>query len=190
MEMLGALILPHISGRYGDARSDHQRLGGILKAHGADAGGRCADPDQPCRLDGFGELGILRQKAIARMDRGRARLLRRGENFLRDKVAFAGGGRSDAHRLVRLAHEGHSCVDVAMDCDRANAQASGGADDPAGDLAPVGDKKGLDHHYILNRPKRARSGIGALSAAAKARPRTSRVWAGSMIPSSQSLAVA
>ena len=46
------------------------------------------------------------------------------------------------------------------------------------------------HHHILNTPKLARSGMGALRQAEKARPRTSRVWAGSMMPSSHSRAVA
>jgi len=46
------------------------------------------------------------------------------------------------------------------------------------------------HHHILNTPNVARSGIGAFSVAEKARPSTSRVWAGSMMPSSHSRAVA
>jgi len=45
-------------------------------------------------------------------------------------------------------------------------------------------------HHIRNTPNAGRSGIGALSVAAKASPRTSRVWAGSMMPSSHSRAVA
>src|SRR4029079_3075636 len=45
-------------------------------------------------------------------------------------------------------------------------------------------------HYILKTPTCGRSGIGAFSVAAKASPKTSRVWAGSMIPSSHNRAVA
>ena len=45
-------------------------------------------------------------------------------------------------------------------------------------------------HHIRNTPNAGRSGIGALRVAAKARPRTSRVCAGSMMPSSHSRAVA
>ena len=44
--------------------------------------------------------------------------------------------------------------------------------------------------HILNTPKLARSGIGAFKHAANARPSTSRVCAGSMMPSSHSRAVA
>ena len=43
--------------------------------------------------------------------------------------------------------------------------------------------------HILNTPKRV-SGIGALRDAEMDRPRTSRVWAGSMMPSSHRRAVA
>jgi hypothetical protein len=45
-------------------------------------------------------------------------------------------------------------------------------------------------HHILNTPNLARSGIGAFKVAAKASPSTSRVCAGSMMPSSHSRAVA
>ncbi len=45
-------------------------------------------------------------------------------------------------------------------------------------------------HHIRNTPNWGRSGIGALRQAAKARPSTSRVCAGSMMPSSHSRAVA
>jgi len=46
------------------------------------------------------------------------------------------------------------------------------------------------HRHIRNTPNFARSGIGAFKVAAKARPSTSRVCAGSIIPSSHSRAVA
>ena len=46
------------------------------------------------------------------------------------------------------------------------------------------------HHHILNTPNCGRSGIGVLRQAANARPSTSRVCTGSMMPSSHSRAVA
>ncbi len=46
------------------------------------------------------------------------------------------------------------------------------------------------HHHIRNTPNLARSSIGALRHAANASPSTSRVCAGSMMPSSHSRAVA
>ena len=62
----------------------------------------------------------------------------------------------------------------------------------AGHLLPRGEKdywSAKDAVYILNTPKRV-SGMGAFRLALMARPRTSRVWAGSMTPSSQRRAVA
>jgi len=57
----------------------------------------------------------------------------------------------------------------------------------AGHLLPRGEKD--FEHYILKTPKRV-SGMGAFRLALMARPRTSRVWAGSMTPSSHRRAVA
>ncbi|CAM3183454.1 hypothetical protein SPAN111604_08880 [Sphingomonas antarctica] len=55
---------------------------------------------------------------------------------------------------------------------------------------PVPGRYWLCPAHIRNTPKRAPSSIGALSVAAKARPNTSRVCAGSMMPSSHRRAVA
>ena len=51
-------------------------------------------------------------------------------------------------------------------------------------------QRASQHRHILNTPNCGRSGIGAFSVAAKASPSTSRVCAGSMMPSSHSRAVA
>ena len=55
---------------------------------------------------------------------------------------------------------------------------------------PGRNDRSIPHHHILKSPNRARSGIGAFRQAAKARPSTSLVCTGSMIPSSHSRAVA
>ncbi len=122
------------------------------------------------------------------MDAVGAALLGRRQHLVLVEIAFARRRGAQAHGVVGLDHERRVRVGVGIDRHRVHAQAAGGADDAAGDLAPVGDEKALDHH-MRNTPKRA-SGIGALSEAASARPSTSRVWAGSMIPSSHSRPVA
>ncbi len=48
-------------------------------------------------------------------------------------------------RLVGLADVERVPVGVGEDRDRAHPEPPGGADDPAGDLAPVGDEEGFDH---------------------------------------------
>src|SRR5260370_39338142 len=75
------------------------------------------------------------------------------------------------------------------------AHAFGRADDPARDLAAVGDQElveapGERHRHILKMPKRVGSGGGALSPAASASASTVRVSAGSMVPSAQTRALA
>ena len=106
------------------------------------------------------------------------------------EIAFASRCRADHDRFIRLAHEGHAGINIRMNGDGSNAQGARGANDAAGDLATIGDEQAVDHRYIRNTPKRGRSGIGAFSVAEKARPNTSRVWTGSMMPSSHNLAVA
>ncbi len=61
---------------------------------------------------------------------------------------------------------------------------------PAVPLPVLGRILLVPPHHIRNTPKRGVSGIGAFSVAANARPRTSRVWAGSITPSSHRRAVA
>ena len=184
------LVVAEVARRDRNAGLGHQALGGVLEAHGADGAGRRADPDQPGGNHGLGEGGVFRQKAVARMDRRSAALARGVEDPGGNEVAFRGGGGADGDRDVGLAHVRRAGVGFGIDRDGAHAHAAGGADDAAGDLAPVGDEDTFDHrHHIRNMPKRA-SGIGALSEAEMARPRTSRVCAGSITPSSQPRAVA
>ncbi len=53
-----------------------------LGTHEPDGGGRWPDPGQPCGLDPFGELGILGEKSIARVNEVRAARLRRLEQAI------------------------------------------------------------------------------------------------------------
>ena len=68
-EELGVLILAVIARQQRDAGLLHQRLGRGFRAHRADRGRRRADEDDAGRRAGFGEFGILREEAVAGMDR-------------------------------------------------------------------------------------------------------------------------
>src|SRR5262245_1551745 len=97
---------------------------------------------------------------------------------------------TDGHRRIRELHVHGFAVGVGKNGNRAKTHAFCGTDNPAGDLAAIGDQKRAEpsdarHAYILNMPKRVGAGAGALSAAAMASPSTVRVSAGSMMPSSQ-----
>ena len=83
-------------------------------------------------------------------------------------------------------------VGLGIDRDGVDAEPASGGEHAAGDLATIGDQDRFEHGFrphIRKTPKRV-SGIGAFSEAEMDRPRTSRVWAGSMTPSSHRRAVA
>src|SRR5690606_27313285 len=61
-QALGGLVVAEIAGGDRHAGLDHQSLGGVFQAHGADGGGRRADPDQTGGHDGLGEVGVLGQE--------------------------------------------------------------------------------------------------------------------------------
>ena len=76
------LLLRDLAGRVLQAEAAHLlRLG----TNEDDAGGRT----------GFGKTGVFAQKAIARMDRLRSRLLRHFENLLPHQIALRGRRRAD-----------------------------------------------------------------------------------------------
>jgi hypothetical protein len=68
-EQRRVLIVAVIAGREWNAGLGHQRLGRRLRAHGADRRRRRADEDDSFRGALLGELVVLGQKAVARMDR-------------------------------------------------------------------------------------------------------------------------
>ena len=84
-------------------------------------------------------------------------------------------------------------VRLGIDRDRRNAEPPRGSNNSAGNLTAIGDQDFGKHHrlwrYMRKTPNRVGS-IGALSAAERESPKTMRVSDGSMIPSSQSRALA
>ena len=67
-----------------------------------------------------------------------------------------GGGRgAEADRLVGQVHVRRARVGVGVDGDRAQAQLLGGAQDPDGDLAAVGDEEGVEGHRPRGAARRS-----------------------------------
>src|SRR4029079_1818980 len=99
-------------------------------------------------------IGVLGEETVAGMDRLRARGLSCFDNFLADEIALACRTRPDMHRLVRHAPVQRLRVGVRKNGDSPDAELPRGANDAAGNLAPVGNEKGLHHpsDYILNTP--------------------------------------
>ena len=185
------LIFAHIARGHGHTRRGHQFLGGILQAHCGDARRVRPHPDQASIDNRLRKFRIFGQKAIAGMDCLCASRLGSGDDLLAHQIAFPRRRRSNMHRRIGFLHMQRLRIGVRIDSNCADTHFSGRADNPASNLAPIGDEERLDYlAHIRNTPKRGASSTGALSAAAKARPSTSLVCAGSMIPSSHSRAVA
>jgi hypothetical protein len=145
LEALRVLVLAEIAGGHGHAGFGHQLLRRILEAHGADAVRLRSDPDE-ARLDHrLSEICILREEAVARVDRFSLRCLRRRDDLLADEVALARRARPDMHGLVGHAHVQRLGVRIRINRDRAHPESPRGTDHAARDFAAVGDEERLHH---------------------------------------------
>ena len=142
----GVLVGAVVAGDEGDAGLLHQGLGGGLAAHGADGRGGGADEHEAGLRAGLGEVGVLGQEAVSGVDGLGAGLVRGGDDPLLVQVGVARRRRAD--RDCDVGHRGvqRALVGLGVDGDGADAHATGGADDAAGDLAAVGDQDGVEHH--------------------------------------------
>ena len=152
------------AGHAGHARLDHRLLGRDLVAHDADRLGRRADEGEAALLDALGEVGVLRQEAVAGVDRLGVGHLGGGDDRRHVEVALRRGGRADADRLVGELDVLRVAVGLGIDDHRLDAQFAAGALDAQGDLAPVGDQDLLEH---LSAPGRSEAGSAVARAAAR-----------------------
>ena len=199
-----------LSGRRGDLRLGEARraeprndrhpvrgdvlLRADLVAHHLERAPTRADEHDPDIGARGGELRVLGQEPVARVDRLGAGILRRGEDRSPVEVGLRGRGGADAVGRVGLPHVRSVGIRIAVDGDRADAESPQRADDAPRDLAAVGDEHGVEKRlghlgHIRKTPKRG-SGSGARETTSSARPSRSRVSAGSTMPSSHSRAVA
>ena len=164
----------------------HEPLRLALRPHRPDRSRRGADEDDPARRARLREVRVLGEEAVAGMDGVGPAAFRRVEDRPDVQIALAGRGRPDAVGLVRHRDVQGVLVGVRADRDTPDAEAAGGPDHPAGDLAPVGDEQPLEHSsdpppraipfFRLIGPRDTRSRTGArlpsrgrdLSARAKA----------------------
>ena len=112
--------------------------GGDLVAKRGNGLGGGADPGQACVDDLLGELRVLRQEAVARVDRVRAGLLRRGDDLVHVQVALGRGLPAEGEGLVGELDERRVRVRLGVHGDRRDALVHTRADDAHGDLAAVG----------------------------------------------------
>ncbi|MDQ0959544.1 hypothetical protein QFZ66_003422 [Streptomyces sp. B4I13] len=114
--------------------------GGDLVAEVADGLRRRADPDEPRVQDRLGELGVLREESVTRMDGVRARLPGRVQHLLDVEIAGPGSVTAQGERLIRGADMQSVPVRVGVDGharDTGIPACPGHADS---DFATVGDE--------------------------------------------------
>jgi hypothetical protein len=165
-----------------DARPLGDLLGADLVAHRLDRLGRWPDPGQAGVDHGPGEVGVLGQEAVARVDRIRARPARGLDDEVDAEVGVGGRVARQAYGVVCLRHERQAGVGVGVDGHGLDAQPAAGGEHAAGDLAAVGDQKSVDHGR--NTPNPSAPLIGAFSMTLRQIASTVRVSRGSMTPSS------
>ena len=124
-------------------------LGFDLVAHRGDRIGVRPDEHDAGRLQRARECLALGEKAVARMHRLRAGLLAGGDDLVDQQIALGRSRRADMHRLVRHLDMQRVAVGVGIDRDCRDPHLAGCLDDPAGDLAAIGDQDALEHVALI-----------------------------------------
>ena len=142
-----SLVVTVVTRHQGHAGFFHNGLGGGLGTHGRDGGGGRADEHDVVGFAGFGELGVLGEEPVARVNGLGAAFFRHLDDLVGFEVALGAGCRADVEGFVSHGDMARVGVGVRVDSDNANAHAVGGLYDPAGDFAPVGDQDFAEHGY-------------------------------------------
>ncbi len=124
----------------------HQRLGSILQPHGTDGLCRWADEGQPRRLDSVDKPGILREKAITRMDCLCAGFQCGFDDRLDIEIALRRKRRADANGLVGHFHMQRIGIRIRIDRHSGDTEFTRSADDPASYFPAIGNQYLLKHH--------------------------------------------
>ena len=132
-------------GHHGDARRDREGARRHLVAKGAHRLRRRTDEDQACRRAGLGEVGVLGEEAVARVDRVDMRLVGDADD-VGDVEVGLDRTLAVAHEiaLVGLGPVQREAILPGVDRDRADAELVRGAHHADRDLAAVGDQEALD----------------------------------------------
>ncbi|MCY1174387.1 hypothetical protein D9M73_145880 [compost metagenome] len=126
------------NGRY--ASCDHGVLGRYLVAHQANGFGFRANEREAGFLDLFGEVGVFRKEAVARVNGGGASHFGCGNDCRNVQVGVGGRCRTDADGFVCQAQVHQFLVSLGVNGDGLDAHLFAGAQDPQGDLTAVGDQ--------------------------------------------------
>ena len=106
---------------------------------------RRSDEDNACRFASLRKIFVLRQKAVARMHRLRARRARRCDDAFVAKIALSRSRTADMHRFVARRDMFRIGVRVGIYRHARDAETLAGGGHPAGNLATVGDQNLVEH---------------------------------------------
>ena len=154
-QALRALVSAVVAGHARHAGGQHQALGGRLVTHRVDRLGRRADEHQPRVAAGAREVGVLGEKAVARVNRVGAGLVRGVDDRLDVEVGLSRRRLADAHRLVGFAHVQRVGIGGRIHRHGAIAGLACAAHHAQCDLAAIGDQHLRERCGELRRSHRA-----------------------------------
>ncbi len=156
-ERSGVLLRALVAGHDGNAGLDRDVLRRGLaaqRAHGLAARADEGDAGLRARIR---QIGVFREEPIAGVDRVGAGLFGGCNDLVDHQIAFGRGRAADVDRFVGFNDVQRFGIRVGIDRDGRDAHPARGADDPAGDLAAVGDQDFLEHgdlclHLVAQKP--------------------------------------
>ena len=139
------LVFAMVARHQGHARLFHQLLGLGFQPHGQNGRSRRADEHQPRLGAGLGELFVLAQKAIARVDGLGASGLGSINDGFPAQVTVFGRAATDKHRLITSGHVLGPGVGIGVHGHRFDRQAAGRCGNAASNFTAIGDEDFLKH---------------------------------------------
>jgi len=123
--------------------------GGFLRldlvAHRGDGGRIGTNENDTGGGERAGKGFALGQESIARMHRLGAALAAGLDDFLHHQIALGRSRRPDQHGIIRHFDVERVAVGLGIDGDGLDPHTAGSLDDPAGDLAAIGDQNSFEH---------------------------------------------
>src|SRR5690606_31785591 len=113
-----------------DARFGRELARPALVAQHADRGDRRADERDLARLADLGEMGVLREEAVAGVDRVRVRDFCRADDLRDVEVALLARSWPDADRLIGELEVARIAIRLRVDRDRLDVELPACAEDP------------------------------------------------------------
>ena len=159
LQALRRLVVLVVTGHTKYAGGARHALALDLGAHGCNCTPVRADEGDAVGLTGVDQFELLRQEAVAGVDRLRAALQRRCDDAIGAQIGVARAGLTNGDGVVGLHHVAAVGVSRGIDGNGLDTQAPAGAQDAARNFAAVGDQQSFEHGLTSGRrvrdPRRA-----------------------------------